>query len=301
MVPEYQNNNWIQNYFFVDFTVTDHHYVSRDRRRDASHKFSGILKVRLVTVDPLFIGSGFQELEDGQFVKQTLTEHGRSVIPGSSLKGAVRQICRAVSQSCVPQETWKSRRPCKPIIPNDTKFQCRSSDNPKQDSACIVCDMFGKMGWCSKVFFSDLVAENGKTECLEAAQQFAPHPDTEKYLNENGCHKYKFYKTAISEVTMPKKDKLRAVLPKTVFTGEITYRNLDKKELGLLLFGLGQSRTISLKLGGYRNEGFGTVNITLDSDQISDMPALVNEYTASIDNKLRSIISQLEGGMAYKV
>lgn len=294
MAPEYRNSNWIQNYFFVDFPVTDSHYVSRDKRQDAAHQFSGILKVRLVTVDPLFIGSGFQELEDGQFVKQTLTETGRPIIPGSSLKGDVRQICRAVSQSCVPQES------CRISLPQGTMRQCKPERRSELDHACIVCDMFGKMGWSSKVFFSDLIAENGKTECFRAAQQFAPHPDAEKYLDKEGYHAYKFYKTKINEVTRPQNDILRAVSPKTMFTGEITYRNLDQKELRLLLFGLGQSGSISLKLGGYRNEGFGTVNITLASDQVSDPLAMTNEYIDSVDDVLIFGIEQLEDGMPYK-
>ena len=36
MAPEYRNNNWIQNYFFVDFPVTAPRYVSRDKRLDTS-------------------------------------------------------------------------------------------------------------------------------------------------------------------------------------------------------------------------------------------------------------------------
>lgn len=294
MAPEYRNNNWIQNYFFVDFPVTDERYMFRDRRLDAAHQLSGMFKVQLVTVDPLFIGSGFQELEDGQFVKQTLTENNKPIVPGSSLKGAVRQICRAVSQSCVPQES------CRITLPNkDTKWQCKPERKSNLDHACIVCDMFGKMGWCSKVFFSDLIAECGATARFQAARQFAPHPDAEKY-HENGYHAYKFYKTEINRVTKPQNDMLRAVPPKTVFTGEITYRNLDQTELGLLLFGLGQSGTISLKLGGYRNEGFGTVNITLASDQIGDTLAMTNEYIDSVDNTLFFGIEQLEDGMSYK-
>lgn len=294
MAPEYRSNNWIQNYFFVDFPVTDPRYVSREKRRDAAHQLSGMFKVQLVTVDPLFIGSGFQELEDGQFVKQTLTENNKPIVPGSSLKGAVRQICRAVSQSCVPQESCRITLPKK-----DTKWQCKPERKSNLDHACIVCDMFGKMGWCSKVFFSDLIAECGATARFQAARQFAPHPDAEKY-HENGYHAYKFYKTKIKSVTKPQNDMLRAVPPKTVFTGEITYRNLDQKELGLLLFGLGQSGTISLKLGGYRNEGFGTVNITLASDQIGDTLAMTNEYIDSVDNTLFFGIEQLEDGMSYK-
>lgn len=295
MAPEYRNDNWIQNYFFVDFPATDQRYVYRGKRRDVAHQLSGMLKVKLATVDPLFIGSGFQELEGGEFVKQTLTEHGRPIIPGSSFKGAVRHICRAVSKSCVPCKIDKEGKPIDIVIPEDTNVQCM----PKADNACIVCDMFGKMGWGSKVFFSDLLAECETTARFQAAQQFAPHPDAKKYY-EKGCHKLKFYKTKIDEVTIPKKDILRAVVPKTVFTGEISYRNLDEKELGLLLFGLGQSGTISLKLGGYRNEGFGTVNISLDSEQISDVPALVKKYTASVDDELNNRISQLEVGMPYK-
>ena len=294
MAPEYQNSNWIQNYFFVDMPATDSRYMRRDKRRDAAHQYSGMLKVRLVTVDPLFIGSGFQELENGQFVKQSLTENGRPIIPGSGLKGAVRQICRAVSQSCVPQDL------CRLGLPNGTMLQCRPEKKAEFDHACIVCDMFGKMGWGSKVFFSDLVAESEKTERFRAAQQFAPHPDAEKYLDSDGCHAYKFYKTLISEVTKPQAEQLRAVPPKTVFTGEITYRNLDQKELGLLLFGLGQSRTISLKLGGYRNEGFGTVNLALASDEIDDPQALANEYIDSVDNAVYRSIEQLEKGMSYQ-
>ena len=296
MAPEYQNNNWIQNYFFVEFPETKSQYMQRKNRQDAAHQLSGLLKVRLVTADPLFIGSGFQELEDGQFVKQTLAEHGSPVIPGSSLKGAVRQICRAVSQSCVPEEA------CRISLPRGTTLRCKTERKAEFDQSCIVCDMFGKMGWGSKVFFSDLTAENGKTDRFQAAQQFAPHPEADKYLDSYHCHAYKFYKTMISEVTKPKKDLLRAVPPKTVFTGEITYRNLDERELGLLLFGLGQSRTISLKLGGYRNEGFGTVNLTLTSDQISDPLALTNDYIDLVDEDdiLHNNILDLEDYMPYK-
>ena len=294
MAPEYYNSNWVQNYFFVDMPKTKADYINRTKRRDAAHNLSGLLKVRLITADPLFIGSGFQELEGSEFVKQTLTENGRPIIPGSGLKGAVRQICRAVSQSCVPRESAKI------TLPHGTAQQCKSEKKADFDNACIVCDMFGKMGWSSKVYFSDLIAESEKTERCFAAQQFTPNPNAEKYLDDHDCHAYKFYRTKISEVTKPQIDLLRAVPPKTVFTGEITYRNLDEQELGLLMFALGQSQTISLKLGGYRNEGFGTVNLTFDSDEIADAYALANNYIESVDRMIYDNIEILEDNMPYK-
>lgn len=294
MAPNYHNSNWVQNYFFVDMPSTDASYVSRANRRDKTHNLSGMLKVRLVTADPLFIGSGFKELEDGQFVKQMLAENGKPIIPGSGLKGAVRQICRAVSHSCVPMEATRIN------LPSGTKLQCKPEKKAEFDKSCIVCDMFGKMGWSSKVFFSDLTAESAETKRFNAAQQFLPHPDAEKYMDEKDYHAFKFYKTKISAVTKPQTDLLRAVPPKTVFTGEITYQHLDETELGLLLFGLGQSRTISLKLGGYRNEGFGTVNLTLTFDEIADPLALAKGYIASLDEWLKYSIKQLESDMPYK-
>lgn len=291
MPPEFINSNWIQNYFFVALCATDKEYVYRDGRRKST--LSGALKVRLTTADHVFIGNGFQELEDGKFVKQTLMEDGKAIIPGSGLKGTVRQICRAVSHSCVPNDS------CDLTLPKGAMKQCALSKRSEDDHACIVCDMFGKPGWNSKVFFSDLKAENTKTELVCAAHPFLPHPEAEKYL-VNGCHAYKFYKTKIDDVTKPQTDHLRAVMPDTVFSGEITYQNLNEEELGLLLFGLGGSGTISLKIGGYRNEGFGTVNIALDPEPMIDISELINNYIESLDDDLRKIIGQLEAGMPYK-
>lgn len=293
------NSNWIQNYDFIELPSTNSEYINRTQRRDSKHNLSGILKVRLITADPLFIGSGFQELEGNEFVNQTLNENGRPVIPGSGLKGAVRQICRAVSESCVPKEFYKLGREKVNIkLPKGSNMQCAS----KQDSACIMCDMFGKMGWSSKVFFGDLIADSGKTERYQAAQLFAPHPNAEKYLDNDGCHRFKFYYTDIrsDDKNYPQHDLLRAVPPKTVFTSEITYRNLDERELELLMFGLGQSGTFSLKLGGYRNEGFGTVNLTITSDTVSDTRALANSYIDSVDDTIYKNIVKLEHIMAYK-
>ena len=287
-----KNTEWVENYFFIEMPRTFTDYVTSQTRRSSSYRYSGKLQVRLITADPLFIGSGFQELENGKFVKQTMIENGRLLIPGSSLKGAVRQICRVISHSCVPKENRIN-------LPPGTKKQCRDQE------ACIVCDMFGKMGWCSKVFFSDLTSESDHTEIIFAARQFSPHPDAKKYKDDEGYHSYKLYKTKIDTKSNPQDEKLRAVPPGTVFFGEISYRNLDERELELLLFALGQTKTISLKIGGYRNEGFGTVNLELTSEDIPDIEATAKKYAERIervdeDTFLTENITYLEQGMPYK-
>ena len=106
MAPEHKNNrfnsNWIQNYFFVDMPATDSRYIYREKRQDAAHRLSGMLKVRLVTVDPLFIGSGFQELEgteEGmQFVRKRQTNHSGLWLERRStshLPCGIKKLCAA--------------------------------------------------------------------------------------------------------------------------------------------------------------------------------------------------------------
>lgn len=299
----YQSELWVQNYFFVDLPATDPNYIARGSRHDAAHCCSGKLHVRLRTVDPLFIGSGFQELEGGSFVRQPLIEGDSAVIPASGLKGAVRQICRAVSASCVPNETYsvpvfrEGKRKWDEhhiTLPEHSRSACRG------DLACIVCDMFGRMGWSGKVFFGDLTAEHPGTARYKAAQQYSPHPEDPAYRGENGAHRYKFYRTVIPVISGRQQfELLRAVQPGTVFTGEITYRGLDARELALLMYGLGQSRTISLKLGGYRNEGFGTVNLELSGEEL-DPEALAAEHRKNAGAAAEAGIAQLEAGMTYK-
>ena len=47
----------------------------------------------------------------------------------------------------------------------------------------------------------------------------------------------------------------------TSFTGKVFFKDLYKEELQLLMFALSFSEHISLKLGKYKADGFGTCNI----------------------------------------
>ena len=64
------------------------------------------------------------------------------VIPGSSLKGAIRSVVEAISESCVSKTVKKVRD----AFPTEYKFfnECQ------QDNLCVACRMFGAMGFQGK-------------------------------------------------------------------------------------------------------------------------------------------------------
>ena len=70
-----------------------HHVIEEDT-------YAGKLKLKLTTLSPLHIGGGDRDYdENGNVIVKQMCRNGKAVIPGSSLKGAVRSIAEAVSYS----------------------------------------------------------------------------------------------------------------------------------------------------------------------------------------------------------
>lgn len=236
------SNNEPTNYDFIPFIKPE---VFKPASKE---QFSGYIEVELIAVDKLFIGSGMSHFDGTTISDTTLQEDGKLIIPGSSLKGAIRHISRAVSPSCIPD--------VKKYEVEDGYFkQC------KKDDCCIVCDMFGMMSKASKIRFTDLVSENGKTVKVKVSQQHGPNKNTKKYKDGQKYIGYKFYYTDCEKRNIQKIDNIEAVPEKTSFIGKIFFKELYEKELQLLMFSLTFSGLISIKLGKYKADGFGTCNI----------------------------------------
>lgn len=288
----FQNSNGyvsssIVNYDFVQFPYeTQRTKYSSDGENSRYGEHSGILKLTITTVDRLHLGSGFSRYRAGEgIISETLAENEKLIIPGSSVKGAVRHLARAISDSCVPNSD-----------------DCQKPENRKHGdktiiemNICPVCNLFGMMGLASKVFFSDFTADAaGNTEVIALPQQYSPHPNSDRYYDEDGYLKgYKFYKTICEKKDYPngepEKLPVEVVKKGVVFTGDIRFSRLTDSELELLCQSLGiGGKFFSHKLGGYRSEGLGTVNFTctefrLNGEQKTPQDA---EYYATkyIDN-----------------
>ena len=245
------------NFDFVQFLKPEY-FIDSERKRKPDDSYYGYLEIEVKAVDDLFIGSGMSIMEKEDIFAETMHEDGKLIIPGSSLKGAVRHICRAVSESCIPDAK----------ISDEYKLECTyqtrgNKKKPPRQEVCIVCDMFGNKSLGSKIRFTDLTADNDDMVKKYVPQQFAPDKTTKNYKWENdGTHiGYKFYKTYCDKRNYSNGVAIKAAKAGTKFNGRVYFNYLYERELQLLLFALAQNHTFSLKLGGYKADGLGTVNI----------------------------------------
>lgn len=282
------NNTGPSNYEFLPFIKP------RKFTADSKKVFSGYIEIELITVDKLFIGSGMSHFDGVNIPASTLQENGKLIIPGSSLKGAVRHISRAVSPSCIPDAKENEIR-------NGYFKKCRLDD------CCIVCDMFGMMSKASKLRFTDLTSENGKTVKIKVPAQFEPKKNTDKYKEDRKFIGYKFYYTDCEERNAPKRESVEAIVENTSFTGKIFFNKLYKEELQLLMFALSFSEAFSIKLGKYKADGFGTVFMNYNKfllngteEPLESLYNLAWDYQDMLIEKYPKQLEKLKKILSYK-
>lgn len=237
-------------------------------------KFSGYIDLKLICISDIHIGSGYRSFvgKGRELVNETLRSAGKPIIPGSSFKGAVRAVAAAASNSCSPGSP-----------------KCNAGER------CIVCDMFGTMGFASKIIFPDLHSDNAKLKVEVLNSQFSPK---DKYFDDDGkpCG-YKFYMTGDNDYDNNNKVKAEIIEYNSEFSGRILFKKLTEEQLSLLMFSLGlngaKDETINLKIGGFKNEGMGEVHteaISFKADGLKKTPAeLAEEYKTMDSANLKGI------------
>lgn len=294
-------NSGPKNYSFVRFPEKPYveYITSLAKRNDASEtRYSGYLELEIKTIDYLHIGSGFSRLDNRKLISEVSRTEQTLIIPGSSLKGAVRQICRATSDGCIPDEYGVYRT-------SNQKAKCSLK---KEDfHCCIVCDMFGGMSLGSKLRFTDLTAEKGRTELIPVRVQFSPNANTDSYQDDSHhTIGYKFYYT-ICDIEDCDTEDVEAVSEGIIFKGKIYFKWLDKKELCLLAHALGLAKNFSMKLGGYKNDGLGTVETKCvkmivngkEEDAVSYAENYLKEYAKEVSVQIDDLkrIMEYQGGI----
>jgi CRISPR/Cas system CSM-associated protein Csm3 (group 7 of RAMP superfamily) len=294
-----------RNYDFVDFPPqVNTKYVTDIKERYG--KFSGVIPLEMIAVDRVYPGSGSVSFDSQKgLVSEPAKEHGKAVIFGSSVKGAVRHVARAVSDGCIPNEDGLE-------LLSEQKDKCKVDTRDREIviSVCIVCDLFGTMGLASKVNFSDFIADDAQYEACRVPDLFSPHITKPHYLYSDGCHKgYKFYRTECEpDIAEEKKNWIYTVKAGTVFHGEVRFRGLDETELCLLMYSLGiEKGSFSHKLGGYRAKGFGTVNVRCkpwilngEPKTPDDAAEFSHQYIDNCSDDCYDQIKKLEEIMQYK-
>ena len=255
-------------YDFVEFPSNSPEY----RRGEGHHKasadhLSGWFMVELFTLRPVQVASGitdFVRTQSGE--KLTLTNvsvprqkpTGKTrtyLLPGSSLKGVARSLVEAISLSCVPQSDYKVRS----FLPK------RFGKCTKPERLCPACRLFGAQDYQGQVAFEDAEAPPGNLQVWGVPLLWTPARSRRRglprrYLKGNEAAGRKFYKHG----QVAKGPERRMTIKEGIaIPTRISFENLTKAELGLLIAALGNhpDYPFPIKVGAGKPIGMGSVEV----------------------------------------
>ncbi|NLO82722.1 MAG: hypothetical protein GX094_06660 [Clostridiales bacterium] len=265
----------IKPYDFVPFLKCEPYNQAGD--------LEGIIPITIETLTPVHISSGRYNVRGNNIYKEFVRINGRIVIPGTSLKGCIRNIAESISYSCISERDRERRK-----MPAN-KFHL-------SDQKCIICDMFGSWGNRSKLVFRDIKLENEKTEIIGLPRSFAPHPESNYYIKDGKYKGYKFYKHGINGIQPKGSVHYEFVRAGARFKGEITFRGLTDAQLELLCFALGLSGDINPKIGYGKNYFYGSVTISSEEKWAE----LARNYFQKCPQDIKANIRRLIDILNYK-
>lgn len=270
-------------YDFVPFTE------QQDQQRPFGHQafrlqdtLSGRLVVQIELQTLLHISSGSYALSEdlglkaGFVIKDMykVLRNGIAVpaIPGSTLKGGVRTLVEAVTNSCLIAVPGKLRRK----LPRSQGRSCGGNQ------LCPACALFGAMGQLARVSFSDVLFVSGDSEIFRLPSLYRTRAeDSYQYVDANDRLKgRKFYLHGI-----PQRHReggyAEALKAGSVLRGNIDFTNLTPAELGLLCFGLGLDNSFQLALGGGKPLAMGRVKISAQELQLQQTASFLEYETGN--------------------
>ncbi|WP_244349647.1 RAMP superfamily CRISPR-associated protein [Thermostichus vulcanus] len=228
-------------------------------------RLHGTLFLTLTVQTAVHVSTGFLALGSDVGVRgipllktMTTTPDQKLKIQGSSLKGAIRAMYEAITNSTLAVITNKYRSQ----IPPD-RHPCR-----KKEQLCPASRVFGALDWQGLVEFSDAIAVSAGSSGGSLPALYRPRPDQRRAYFQNGKaagRKFYYAQTEALDAGNGGTPTQQAA-KKTVFKTQIHFKNLTSAELGTLLTVLGQdpNHPMLLKLGGGKPVGLGSIQITID-------------------------------------
>lgn len=208
-----------------------------------------------VDSDCLFVGSGAYEYSEANLWMTFFRVNETICIPGTSLKGAIRSVVEAISDSCVLQRKRNSEQ-----VARDQEA-CRDVT-----SLCPACRIFGAMGFRGRVSFSDAFPQDPvETKIVQIGSLFGPQKSQGRKFYQMGA-------ASFSTDLRPRENfQCLEVVPRgTKFRTTLFFENMTDGELGLVFAALGwdlendQVKPVfTPKIGGAKPRCFGAVRFSL--------------------------------------
>ncbi|QZZ22880.1 CRISPR-associated protein [Leptothermofonsia sichuanensis E412] len=199
------------------------------------------------------------------------------LIQGSSLKGCVRAVYEAITNSTLAVIT--PGRDNRDKIPPE-RLPCRD-----KKKLCPASRVFGALDWQGLVEFNDARCEGSGFTTGFMPSLYRPRPDQRRaYFIGGRVAGRKFYYHAARAIDKGQNQGIavQQAGKAYIFKTQLTFKNLTSAELGTLLVALGQDSKypIALKIGGGKPIGMGTVTVNVEAVTKVDSPqALRDRYT----------------------
>lgn len=249
--------------------------------KEQNKTYSGKINLSIRTITPLHIST--EQYFVGAYRKFIRTGD-KVIIPGTTLKGAVKSIAEMVSYSCY----------FTPKYEKNLRLSVNKYHSPFE--RCIICSIFGTSGYRSKVRVSDFKMEKGNMDILSMPRLFRPKID-DFYKDEDGnIIGHKIYYHGVEDILGKGNMKTECVLKDAVFNGDIIYKDLDEEELSLLAFSLGITGDIQHKIGYGKPAYYGSVEV---SSNMNDIINLGKNYKENKDKKIKENIDRLIKILSY--
>lgn len=267
-------------YKFIPFLKTQPH-----KAKNSNLKGRIDLEIRVLNAVHLSKGTYDMDTKDVLY-KEFFKINNQYALPGTSIKGMVRNIAEIVSHSCLAAQKNELN-----ILPKYKHTSCKND-------FCIICDLFGAMGKRSKIKFSDFIYEEGtgKSSILGMPQLRTPKIGN-AYMEGEVLKGYKIYNHGIKSILKKGQENCECLLEGSVFKGYVLYEDLDEDELKLLCYALGLSNNFNHKVGYGKPAYYGSIEVKALDNKYKEY---AEEYEKTADSDIKSNIKLLVQEYSYK-
>jgi len=232
-------------------------------------RFSGLSGRMVLQIEVLFeylyVGSGLLDLftPPGQSQEYAYyafaRRNGQLIIPGTGIKGAVRGVYEALTNSCVSQRGRHEQMPG-----SHQACQGIRKGKEQQASLCPACRLFGVTGYRGQVHFADAIPIDPiQTTRIKISDLWPPR-------QSKGRKFYQSKRFQGLDMRPEKSHRYLEVVPKgSRFETTLVFENLEEAEMGALLRALGLGPSLQkpnsvicafpIKLGGAKPRCLGSV------------------------------------------
>lgn len=246
-------------------------------------QLSGRLELEIeVLSDYLYVGSGAILLDSRKGAYYAFARRDEQlIIPGTGIKGPVRSVVEAISNSCVRQTGRQERVPKSHRVVCDVK-----REHEARATLCPACRLFGTTGYRGRTHFADAVLlAQVQPQIVKIADLWPPH--------QNKGRKFYEAKTfRVLENQRPERNhRFLEAVPKGVrFATTLFFENVDIAEMGLMLRALGLDHhpeqpenvvyAFPIKIGGAKPRCLGAVRF--HPQRISLVPNAAEELLRAL-------------------